>query len=92
MNQLAINALPQSTGHFFICPGPRTYTGIQLQDMAPLIVKTMTVLNQMIDDLSRINKTANDNPPEILESIWAKDMVWYKPEGIVATYACYFKF
>ncbi len=88
MNQVGINPLPQSTGHSFIYPGPRTHDGIQMQDMDPIEgEKTMTVLNQMIDDLSQLNKTANDNyPPEILENTWAKDMVWYGPAGIGATY------
>lgn len=88
MNQVGINPLPQSTGHSFIYPGPRTHDGIQLQDMDPAEgEKTMAVLNQMIDDLSQLNKTANDNyPPEILENTWAKDMAWYGPAGIGATY------
>ena len=29
----AINSLPQSTGHSFICPGPIAHDGLQLQDM-----------------------------------------------------------
>lgn len=88
MHQVGINPLPQATGHSFIYPGPRTHDGIQLQDIdAAEGEKTMAILNQMIDDLSQLNKTANDNyPPEILEKTWAKDMVWYGPAGIGATY------
>jgi hypothetical protein len=88
MHQVGINPLPQSTGHSFIYPGPRTHDGIQMADMAPKEgQKTMTILNQMIDDFSQLNQTANDNyPPEILEKTWSKDMVWYGPAGIGATY------
>lgn len=88
MHQVGINPLPQATGHSFIYPGPRTHDGIQLQDIdAAEGEKTMAILNQMIDDLSQLNKTANDNyPPEILEKTWSKDMVWYGPAGIGATY------
>lgn len=88
MHQVGINPLPQATGHSFIYPGPKTHDGIQLADMKPAeSQKTMAILNQMIDDLSQLNQSANDNyPPEILEKTWAKDMVWYGPAGIGATY------
>jgi len=88
MNQVGINPLPQSTGHSFIYPGPRTHDGIQMQDMDPAEgEKTMAVLNQMIDDLSQLNESANDNyPPEILAKSWVDDMAWYGPAGIGATY------
>jgi len=88
MHQVGINPLPQATGHSFIYPGPKTHDGIQLHDNDPTEgEKTMVLLNQMIDDLSQLNITANDTyPPEILEKTWAKDMVWYGPAGIGATY------
>jgi len=88
MHQAGLNPLPQSTGHSFIYPGPRTHDGIQLDDKAPEEgQKTMVLLNEMIDDLSQLNETGNDHyPPEILEKTWAKGMVWYGPAGIGATY------
>lgn len=88
MHQVGINPLPQATGHSFIYPGPRTHDGIQLTDFAPEEgQKTIAILNQMIEDFSQLNQTANDNyPPEILERTWSKDMVWYGPAGIGATY------
>lgn len=88
MNQVGINPLPQATGHSFIYPGPRTHDGIQMQDMEPAEgEKTLALINQLMADLSKLNETANDSyPPEILEKTWAKDMVWYGPAGIGATY------
>ncbi|MFT6193344.1 MAG: ketosteroid isomerase-like protein [Cognaticolwellia sp.] len=88
MHQVGINPLPQATGHSFIYPGPRTHDGIQLIDKeAAEGQKTMALLNQMIDDLSQLNQTGNDTyPAEILEKTWSKDMMWYGPAGIGATY------
>ncbi|WOH39577.1 nuclear transport factor 2 family protein [Thalassotalea fonticola] len=88
MNQVGINPLPQSTGHSFIYPGPRTHDGIQMQDIDPAEgEKTLALINQLMVDLGKLNETANDTyPPEILEKTWAKDMVWYGPAGIGATY------
>jgi ketosteroid isomerase-like protein len=84
MNQVGINPLPQSTGHSFIYPGPRTHDGIQLHDMDPAEGEiTSALLNQMVDDFAQLNKTANDNyPPEILEKTWSKNMTWYGPAEI----------
>ena len=88
MNQVGINPLPQSTGHSFIYPGPRTHDGVQLQDMDPAEgKKTIGLVNQMCDDLSQLNEDANDNyPPEILAKTWDSDMSWYGPAGIGASY------
>ncbi len=41
----------------------------------------------MVDDLSELNESgAMGCPPEILEKSWAKDMIWYGPGGIGASY------
>jgi hypothetical protein len=88
MHQVGINPLPPETGHSFVYPGPRTHDGVMLSEHAPEKAdKTINLLNQMIDDLSSLNVSADDNyPPEVLERSWAKDMVWYGPAGIGATY------
>lgn len=89
MLQVGINPLPQSTGHAFIYPGPKTHDGIQLTDQNPQeTIKTNELLNQMVEDFAQLNKTANDNyPASVLERSWAKDMTWYGPAGIGATYS-----
>ncbi|TRX56767.1 nuclear transport factor 2 family protein [Thalassomonas sp. M1454] len=88
MNQVGINPLTIETGHSFTYPGPRTHDGVMLDEKDPAEAeKTMSILNQMIDDLSQLNETANDNyPPEILARTWSENMVWYGPAGIGASY------
>jgi predicted ester cyclase len=88
MQQVGINPLPIQTGASFIYPGPRTHDGIQLESQHPdESVKTLSVVNQMIDDLNQLNLTGNDRyPPEVLANCWHDDMVWYGPAGIGATY------
>ncbi len=88
MQQAGINPLPPETGHSFVYPGPLTHDGIQLDKHEPEEAsKTLDVLNQMIDDLSELNETGNDTcPPELLAKRWDKNMVWYGPAGIGASY------
>lgn len=88
MQQVGINPLPIQTGASFIYPGPRTHDGIQLGVKDPAeSEKTLAVLNQMIDDLSQLNVTADDHyPPEVLARTWHEDMTWYGPAGIGASY------
>ena len=41
----------------------------------------------MVNDLSELNDSgAMGCPPEVLEKSWAKDMIWYGPGGIGASY------
>lgn len=88
MNQVGINPLPPETGHSFVYPGPRTHDGVMLEKHEEQeATKTIQLLNQMIDDLSALNTSANDNyPPEILAKSWSENMAWYGPAGIGATY------
>ena len=49
--------------------------------------KTLALVNEMVADLSALNKSADDRcPPEILQKTWHDDMIWYGPTGIGATY------
>jgi hypothetical protein len=88
MIQAGENPLPPSTGNYFIYPGPRGHNGILLQD-APEEegVRTMALVNKMVDDLDVLNKSGSmDCPPEVLEKSWASDMIWYGPGGIGASF------
>ena len=41
----------------------------------------------MVDDLIALNESGSMGcPPEVLEKTWSKDMIWYGPAGIGATY------
>ncbi len=88
MQQSGINPLPISTGNYFIYPGPKDHNGILFDD-APQeeAEKTLALVNEMVDDLTALNKSGSmDCPPEILEKTWSKDMIWYGPAGIGASY------
>lgn len=83
-----INPLPPSTGAYFTYPGPRYHDGLLFED-APEDdgKKTLDLVNEMIADLNTLNKSGSMGcPPELLEKTWSKDMLWYGPAGIGATY------
>jgi len=88
MLQAGVNPLPPSTGQYFVYPGPRNHDGLLFED-APEEegVKTLALVNKMIDDLSALNDSgAMGCPPEVLEKSWDKNMIWYGPAGIGASY------
>lgn len=88
MMQVGLNPLPLSTGQYFTYPGPRTHDGIRLgKSSDEQSEKTMALVNQMIDNLTALNKSGVDTcPPEVLGKTWDENMVWYGPAGIGATY------
>lgn len=88
MQQAGLNPLPVSTGQFFVYPGPRDHNGILKEDAAVEEgIKTMALVNKMVDDLSELNDSGSMGcPPELLEKSWSKDMIWYGPAGIGASY------
>jgi len=88
MVQAGVYPLPPSTGVYFNYPGPRTHDGLLFED-APEDegVATLALVNEMINDLDDLNKSGSMScPPEVLERTWSKDMIWYGPAGIGATY------
>ncbi|MGL4475194.1 MAG: nuclear transport factor 2 family protein, partial [Shewanella sp.] len=77
-----------STGNYFVYPGPRNHDGLLFED-APEEegVATLALVNKMVADLSALNDSgAMGCPPEVLEMSWSKDMIWYGPCGIGASY------
>lgn len=88
MQQVGAYPLPPETGAYFVYPGPRHHNGLLFED-APEEegVATLSLVNRMIDDLNALNTNpAMGCPPEVLEKTWSKDMIWYGPAGIGATY------
>lgn len=88
MVQAGVNPLPPSTGVYYNYPGPRTHDGLLYND-APFDdgVKTLELVNEMIDDLNELNQSGSMGcPPEVLEQTWHDDMIWYGPAGVGATY------
>ncbi|WP_333602292.1 ester cyclase [Atlantibacter hermannii] len=88
MDQAGCYPLPPSTGQYFVYPGPRNHDGLLFNDAAPEEgVATLALVNKMVDDLSALNDSgAMGCPPEVLEKSWSKDMIWYGPCGIGASY------
>ena len=88
MVQAGVYPLPPSTGVYFNYPGPRHHNGLLFED-APEEegVATLALVNEMVDDLTALNESgAMGCPPEVLEKTWSKDMIWYGPAGIGASY------
>jgi hypothetical protein len=88
MVQAGVYPLPPSTGVYFNYPGPRTHDGLLFQD-APEEegAATLALVNEMVQDLRDLNESGSMGcPPEVLEKTWSRDMVWYGPAGIGATY------
>lgn len=88
MQQAGVNPLPLATGNYFIYPGPRDHNGLLFEDADPNeSIKTQALVNKMVDDLSALNDSgAMGCPPEVLEKSWSKNMIWYGPAGIGASY------
>lgn len=88
MLQAGVNPLPPQTGEYFVYPGPRDHNGLLFEDArSEEGVKTLALVNKMVNDLSELNDSgAMGCPPEVLEKSWAKDMIWYGPGGIGASY------
>lgn len=90
MNQAGMYPLPPATGEFFCYPGPRNHNGLLYED-APYekAAQTLAVVDKMVDDLDKLNKSGSMEPPtpeELEASGWAKNMIWYGPCGIGAAY------
>ena len=88
MVQAGSYPLPPSTGVYFNNPGPRTHDGLLFED-APQeeSAATLALVNEMVDDLIALNESGSMGcPPEVLERTWSKDMIWYGPAGVGATY------
>ena len=84
MLQAGLNPLPESTGAFFITPGPRTHDGLLFGKQDPAESKTtIELINRMIHDLT---SSGVHSPKDELRQTWLEDMIWFGPAGIGATY------
>lgn len=88
MVQAGSYPLPPSTGVYFNYPGPRTHDGLLFDDAEQQeSAATLALVNEMVDDLIALNESGSMGcPPELLEKTWSKDMIWYGPAGVGATY------
>ncbi|MFI3172546.1 MAG: nuclear transport factor 2 family protein [Eubacteriales bacterium] len=88
MQQAGVNPMPPQTGNYFVYPGPRNHDGLVFGDVPEQEgIDTLALVNKMVDDLNELNVSgAMGCPPEVLEKAWSKDMIWYGPGGIGASY------
>lgn len=88
MQQAGVNPMPPQTGNYFVYPGPRNHDGLVFGDVPEQDgIDTLALVNKMVDDLSALNVSGSMGcPPEVLEKSWSKDMIWYGPGGIGASY------
>ncbi len=86
MQMAGINPLLESTGYFFVYPGPRDHNGLLFED-APYdqAAKTEAIIDLMMGGLESLNKS-NNTPQDMLRLTWTEDMIWYGPSGIGASY------
>ncbi len=84
MKQAGLTPLPMQTGAEIINPGPRTHDGLlfDIQDEAES-GKTLDLVDRMCDDLV---SDGLESPSITLDKTWHKDMIWFGPSGIGATY------
>ena len=83
LQQLGLDPIPNQPGARHIFPAP--LKGLRSSDEEGVAEgrTTMAVLNRMIEDLDRLNKSGNDTcTPEYLARSWHENMAWYGPAGI----------
>lgn len=85
MQQLGLSFIPESTGLVCVTPGPMNHKGLkfELSDNGESI-KTLDLIHRMRDRLVKGSKMKSFK--EELELDWKKDMIWWGPGGIGASY------
>ena len=87
MQQVGIHPLPEQTGAAILTPGPKTHDGLLYTEQDRQEgQKTLDLIHKMIDELNRGHQGAYRSPQEELLQSWHKDMIWFGPAGIGATY------
>ena len=86
MYQAGVYPLPPMTGQYFIYPGPREHNGLLFEDApAEESSQTLSLVKRMCDELNAENDSMYC-PPSVYEHSFSKDMIWYGPCGIGASY------
>ena len=85
MQQLGLSIIPESTGFVCVTPGPMNHQGLKfnLSDQNEG-EKTLKLIHRMRDRLVEGSKMKSFK--DELELDWKKDMIWWGPGGIGASY------
>jgi len=84
LQQVGLHPLAPQSGAAILTPGPRTHDGLLYGTSDPADGrKTLDLVNRMAREL-----TTSDmgSPQDELLGTWHKDMIWFGPAGIGATY------
>jgi hypothetical protein len=85
MMQVGQNPFPPQSGTMMIQPGPRTHDGLCYEPQDPELSKaTAAAINAMIFNPGP--KAFNRDEAANMSEVWAKDMIWWGPAGIGASY------
>ena len=85
MQQLGVSIIPESTGLVCVTPGPMNHKGLKFAESnSDESSKTLNLIHRMRDRLVKGSKMMSFK--EELELDWHKDMIWWGPGGIGASY------
>ena len=87
MNQAGLSPFHHQTGANIVQPGPSSHDGLLFEEQDEVeSMKTKNAIEGMLDDLKVWKSTDRKTLVEELQKSWDKDMLWWGPEGIGATY------
>ena len=87
MIQAGVNLFPLQRGTFLVQPGPMTHTGLMMEPQDPAETqKTLDVINDMINHCTAYDEQHKLSLEDELAINWHKDMIWWGPSGIGASY------
>ncbi len=87
MMQAGLNPFPPQTGAHLVQPGPMTHDGVMLGPVDPAEgAKTMDAIAFMVTDMKDWSGGREEPLVDELRRSWNKDMIWWGPAGIGATY------
>ena len=87
MTQAGLSPFNYQTGANLVQPGPSSHDGLLFEEQDDAeTMKTRKAIEGMIEDVKIWKSTDRKSLIEELEKSWDKDMLWWGPTGIGATY------
>ena len=88
MIQAGQNPFPPQTGAHLVQPGPATHEGLMYGPQDPDKGRaTLGAINRMLGDMRSADRSRGANGlEEELARAWSRDMIWWGPAGIGATF------
>ena len=87
MTQAGLSPFHYQTGANLVQPGPSSHDGLLFEEQDKIeTIKTKNTIEDMLDDLKLWKSTDRKSLIEELQKSWDKNMLWWGPTGIGATY------